>query len=324
MKDKTNGMALFAGGGGLELGLSLALGDAYRCVVYVERDAYAAATLVARMEDQALDPAPIWDDVGTFDGRPWRGVVDLISGGFPCQDISCAGQREGLVKGNRSGLWFEYARIIGEVGPRLVFVENVAALAIRGLDVVLGTLADLGFDADWMPLAAGDLGAGHERERIFILAHSGSRLPERRRGSGEVQCAAAGPEGETRQRERGWDASGDRCQDVADAVRLPSRERSGRERVLDCNQEMGDAEGRGRVQTLCGSEEGVRPFPPGPSDREAWRATLEANPALEPSVCGVADGVAHRMDRLRLCGNGVVPVVASVAFRTLAGRLGIM
>lgn len=171
-REVLNGMALFAGAGGLELGVHLALGDAYRTVVYVEREAYAAASLVGRMEDQALDPAPVWDDVSTFNGRPWRGVVDLISGGFPCQDISSAGRHEGIVKGNRSGLWFEYARIIGEVGPRLVFVENVSALALRGLDIVLGTLADLGFDAEWLPLAAEDLGASHKRERIFILAHN--------------------------------------------------------------------------------------------------------------------------------------------------------
>jgi hypothetical protein len=140
-------LSLFSGGGGLDLGIELAVPGS-RAVVYVEREAYAAAALVARMEEKALVPAPVWDDVTTFDGRAWRGVVDCVAGGFPCQDISNAGKREGI-EGERSGLWTHFARIIGEVGPQLVFVENVGALVVRGLDVVLGDLAALGFDAEW-------------------------------------------------------------------------------------------------------------------------------------------------------------------------------
>ena len=140
-----------------------------RPVCYVEREAFAAAALVARMEDKILAPAPIWSDVSSFDGRPWRGVVDFIAGGFPCQDVSDAGPREGIRRGNRSGLWFEFARIVGEVGPRYVFVENVARLTLRGLDIVLGTLAELGFDAEWTTLRAEEVGAAHERDRTFIL-----------------------------------------------------------------------------------------------------------------------------------------------------------
>ncbi len=168
-----NGLALFAGIGGLELGLSLAIPD-YRAVCYVERDAYAAATLVARMEDSALERAPIWDDVATFDGKPWSGTVDLISGGFPCQDISVAGKGGGL-DGARSGLWAEYSRIIRDVEPGLVFVENVPALAARGLDRVLGDLASLGFDAEWDCFHACALGAPHPRRRMFVLAYSRRR-----------------------------------------------------------------------------------------------------------------------------------------------------
>jgi len=163
-------LSLFSGVGGLDLGIKIAVPGA-RIVGHVEREPYAAAALVARMEDAAMDQAPIWDDVTSFDGSPWRGLVDCIAGGFPCQDISTAGRQEGIRKGNRSGLWFEFGRIIGEVGPRYVFVENVAALALRGLDIVLGTLADLGFDAEWITLGAGDVGAPHQRDRLFILAH---------------------------------------------------------------------------------------------------------------------------------------------------------
>lgn len=82
-----NGLALCAGVGGLELGLRLAIGPSYRTVCFVEREAFAAATLVARMEDEALDQAPVWDDLTTFDGRPWCGVVDLVAAGFPCQPL---------------------------------------------------------------------------------------------------------------------------------------------------------------------------------------------------------------------------------------------
>ena len=122
-------LSLFSGGGGLDYGLQLAEPGAH-AVCYVERDAYAAAVVVARMEDQTVGPAPVWDSVESFDGSPWRGSVDLITGGFPCTDLSLAGKREGL-GGGRSGLWSHFARIIEEVQPRLVFIENVAAKSIN-------------------------------------------------------------------------------------------------------------------------------------------------------------------------------------------------
>src|SRR4051794_17344915 len=103
-------MALCAGAGGLELGLRIALGDGYRCVVYVEREAYAAAALVARMEDSALDSAPVWDDLLTFDAKPWRGVVDLVSAGFSCQPWSPAGKRMGTE--DERWIWPDLYRVI--------------------------------------------------------------------------------------------------------------------------------------------------------------------------------------------------------------------
>ena len=129
-------LSLFSGGGGLDLAASLAIPTA-RTVCYVEGDIQAAELLAARMEAGDVGQAPIWSDVATFGGRRWRGVVDLIVGGFPCQDISLAGRGAGI-EGERSGLWGQYARIIRAVEPRLVFVENVAALTSRGLDRVLG------------------------------------------------------------------------------------------------------------------------------------------------------------------------------------------
>ena len=161
-----NELALFAGAGGGILGGHL-LG--WRTVCAVEWDAYAASVLVARQNDGTLPPFPIWDDVQTFDGRPWQGRVDVVSGGFPCQDISVAGKGAGI-NGERSGMWKHMARIIREVQPRFVFVENSPALTSRGLGIVLGDLAALGYDAKWCVLGASDVGAPHRRKRIWVLA----------------------------------------------------------------------------------------------------------------------------------------------------------
>ncbi len=166
-------LALFAGAGGGILGGHL-LG--WRTICAVEHDPYAASVLCARQNDGLLPPFPIWDDVRTFDGRPWRGLVDVVSGGFPCQDISAAGKGAGI-GGERSGLWLEMARIIGEVRPRYVFVENSPVLTSRGLGIVLGDLAALGFDARWGVLGAADVGAPHLRERIWIRAERRAEQP---------------------------------------------------------------------------------------------------------------------------------------------------
>lgn len=177
-----HGLALCAGIGGLELGLRLALGDRYRLVGAVERDSHAASVLVARMADQALDQAPVWDDLASFDGRPWRGRVDLVTAGFPCQPFSAAGRRRGL--DDHRWLWPEVARVVREMEPALVFVENVRGFLAgpAGLGTVLGDLADLGFDADWQVLSAAALGATHRRERFWLLAHRHDRgLPILRR-----------------------------------------------------------------------------------------------------------------------------------------------
>ena len=165
-----NELALFAGAGGGILGGKL-LG--WRTVCAVEWEPYPASVLCARQNDGLLPPFPIWDDVQTFDGKPWRGIVDVISGGFPCQDISAAGTGDGL-EGERSGMWREMARIIYEVRPQFVFVENSPMLTSRGLGRVLGDLAEMGFDAKWGVLGAADVGAPHQRDRIWIVANSGS------------------------------------------------------------------------------------------------------------------------------------------------------
>lgn len=162
-----NELALFAGAGGGILGGHL-LG--WRTVCAVERDAYAAQVLAQRQNDRALRPFPIWSDVCSFDGTVWRGIIDVISGGFPCQDISGAGKGAGI-DGERSGLWREMARIVGEVRPEYVFLENSPLLVGRGLAVVLGDLAKMGFDAEWCCVSASDLGASHQRDRIWLVAY---------------------------------------------------------------------------------------------------------------------------------------------------------
>jgi site-specific DNA-cytosine methylase len=172
-KRNMNELALFAGSGGGILGGKL-LG--WRTVCAVEWEPYPASVLCARQNDGLLETFPIWDDVCTFDGRPWRGLVDVISGGFPCQDISAAGKGAGI-DGERSGMWGEMARIIHEVRPRFVFVENSPMLTSRGLGRVLGDLASMGFDARWGVLGAADIGANHQRDRIWIVAKWRGQLP---------------------------------------------------------------------------------------------------------------------------------------------------
>jgi DNA (cytosine-5)-methyltransferase 1 len=196
-----NELALFAGAGGGILGGKL-LG--WRTICAVEIDTYQASVLVARQNDGCLSPFPIWDDVRTFDGRPWNGIVDVVSGGFPCQDISAAGKGAGI-NGKKSGLWKAMGRIIGEVRPRFVLVENSPVLTCRGLGTVLGDLASMGYNASWGVLGAEDAiwdlcdpCIDHERARIFILGWDSSQVSNPgcgRCGKPELDCKTGAPEG---------------------------------------------------------------------------------------------------------------------------------
>ena len=163
-----NGLALCAGVGGLELGLHIALGKNYRTICYVERETFAASTLVARMEDEALDSAPIWDDIKTFDGLPWRGKVDILTGGYPCQPFSVAGKRAGTSDSRH--LWPDFKRIIGEVQPSVIFLENVAGHLKLGFSEVGRELLEMGYRVEVGIFSAEEGGAPHKRERMFILA----------------------------------------------------------------------------------------------------------------------------------------------------------
>lgn len=275
-----NELALFAGAGGGILGGHL-LG--WRTVCAVEWTPYAAGVLVARQNDGILPPFPIWDDVQTFDGRPWRGLVDVVSGGFPCQDISAAGGGKGI-EGERSGMWRHMARIVGEVRPRHVFVENSPLLVGRGL-------AALGYDAHWACLSASDCGAPHQRDRIWLVADSNS---EQLRAAGFGQASSKERATEIREEERKriwydpWECS--------EVVAYTSRHYG--ERIITGNP---------NTEERTGSQQG----PTGSRSHGIGRWPTE------PNVGRVANGVAARVDRLKALGNGQVPRVAATAFLKL-------
>ena len=174
---------LFAGIGGFSLGLERA---GMVCKWQVEIDPYARAVLTKHWPE-----VPKHEDVRTFPPPEGEWGVDVICGGFPCQDISSAGLRAGLA-GKRSGLWYEYSRIVGTLRPRFVIVENVADLLIRGADAVLGEFSTLGYDAEWHVIPASAVGAPHRRDRVWFVAWDANRINERsQRAIRSQQCANA-------------------------------------------------------------------------------------------------------------------------------------
>lgn len=314
---------LFAGaGGGILAGQLLG----HRCVCAVEREPYAQAVLVARQNDGTFPPFPIWDDVQTFDGRPWRGIVDVVAGGFPCQDISIAGSGAGI-DGERSGMWHHMARIIGEVRPRYVLVENSPALTSRGLGRVLADLAALGFDARWGVLGASDVGAPHKRERIWIVANAISK-----RDRCEVECGEADRPNATRPAsgtcrssdgngacevanaeqlqgiarlelamQRRWQTEAEQAGLGSSATHMAHGHGHGQQRMVAESQPRND----GRQTGLLGRT-GVFPaWPADPAD------------APESGLGRVVNGMAHRSHRLKAIGNGQVPRVAAAAWKLL-------
>lgn len=158
-------LALFAGAGGGILGGHL-LG--WRTVCAVEWEPYPASVLCARQNDGILPPFPIWDDVRTFDGKPWRGIVDVVSGGFPCQAYSSAASGKNVA----DDLWTEMRRIVADVAPRYVFAENVSRIAING---AADDLEEMGYRSRCVEISAADMGADHIRPRFWLCAHADVR-----------------------------------------------------------------------------------------------------------------------------------------------------
>lgn len=158
-----NELSLFTGAGGGLLASHL-LGHNIVCAV--ERDEYCIEVLMQRQNERTLPAFPVWDDICTFDGRPWRGTVDLVSGGFPCQAFSSAARGRNIAE---KDLWGEMCRVIREVEPRVVFAENVSERAILQAQE---DLLEIGYNSKYLKLSAKDVGADHERDRYWLLAYT--------------------------------------------------------------------------------------------------------------------------------------------------------
>lgn len=278
--------SLFSGIGGLELGLERA---GMQTIWQVERDPYCRRVLAKHWPN-----AQRFDDVcavGAYKLSP----VDLICGGFPCQDISTAGKGAGITEGSRSGLWFEYRRIIRELRPSYVVVENVAALLARGLDTVLGDLAACGYDAEWDCIPAAAVGAPHRRDRLFIVAYAdnyglrhqpkpidGRGYPTVTNDDGSAQ-SMADTDCPRQQQSEG-------C--VSDERRRPSNRRAHVPHTAGSRLE-------GRHQSDC------------------YRTEYAQHWETEPRICRVVDGVPNWAHRIRSLGNAVVPQVAEYIGRLI-------
>jgi DNA (cytosine-5)-methyltransferase 1 len=271
-----------------------------RTVAFCEIEPYCRAVLRKHWPD-----VPIFEDVRNLRAEH-VGPVDVICGGFPCQDISLAGKGAGLA-GERSGLWSEYRRLIDECQPSWVVIENVSALRSRGLETVLGELSALGYDAEWHCIPASAVGAPHRRDRVWIVANSN--------GIGTHGGRAQGA---------GRDEPADSGADVAHAGCLSAQVPAARQQPAE--QEPGGAgedrtahEGRPADDAMRGRHGAPQlVLCPG-------RDRLELSDwwAAEPDVGRVANGVPSRVDRLRALGNAVVPQIPELIGRAILAAEGI-
>lgn len=312
--------SMFAGIGGLELGFEST--GRFETKWQVEIDDYANQVLGKHWPSVAR-----WKNVKTFPPRPvsdWQ--CDVIAGGFPCQDLSFAGKGAGLA-GERSGLFSEIIRVAGIIKPRAIVLENVAALYVRGLGVVLGELAQIGYDAEWHCVSAASVGAPHRRDRVFIVAwHANGEHGDSIRGVQERSAAESSRSGANLR-----DANGD--SKPAGSVHLANADGTQRERSgVSSGIHAGDpninsaSSGREQTQKMADSasvrQSGPRMYgksvnttkgsegetnhvkPSGQGKESHWHS--------EPAVGRVANGVPRRVDRLRCLGNAIVPQVAQV------------
>jgi DNA (cytosine-5)-methyltransferase 1 len=322
-----NLLSICTGGGGLDLAAELAIERA-RVVCMVEREAFAVERLASAMGQGLLAPAPVWSDVRTFRGRPWRGLLDGVFGGIPCQPHSLAGKRLG--EDDERDLWAATRRIFVQSGAWFLWIENVGGmLSSGGAERVWRDVQRLGCAVEGGLFTAAETGWPQERERLFLLAVSDrARSSQRLRRAGDAEQELA-----TAERIRGVD--------MADAEVVGRGEgragsglrgRAGQE-PADGRGDLGDALGRQRDgrsdepqrgaggRTAAGGAGEAPLIPPRPDDGAGWALVRERWPQLEPAVRRMADGVAPRVDRLRLLGNGVHPLEGAYALRTLAARL---
>ena len=310
---------------------------ALRVVASVERQAYAASVLASRMVEGALDPCPIFDDLESFDGRAFRGRVDLVAAGFPCQGASVAGKRRGT--DDARWLWPEVWRITRECGASLLFLENVPGLLTvnhgAAFATILGDLAALGWVAEWDCVPAAAVGAPHVRDRVFVLAADANRIAVRieserdqRQGGSERAAERGNPEpvsdGNSRNasnaacaRPQGAD---DRAPKLPDAA--GSREaRHAADAACDRSQAIWNVRqlDEGKRQERRDDLDGCNVSP-------GWSSVV-GRVAPVPSIRRVDDGTAGGLDdaawheRIHLLGNGVVPQAAARAFAHLQDRL---
>jgi DNA (cytosine-5)-methyltransferase 1 len=271
-------MHLFAGAGG---GLLADRILGHTPVVAVEWEPYPCQVLRERAAEGWFPGLVVWEgDVRNFDPSEYTRQVDCIHAGFPCQDISVAGKQAGVGEETRSGLYREVLRIAGTVRPRLIFLENVAAIKSNGLEQVIKDLAVMGYDTRWMCIRASDVGAPHHRDRWFALAYPNS-----------ARCEGL------------WDSS--------------ERGAAQNSEFSMASEELADSQNKKNVRGQWGmgtfEEEHHNRGSQTDGSREWWE--------VEPNLGRVADGVAHRIHRLKALGNGQVPLQVAVAFRILSEGL---
>lgn len=292
-------LSLCAGTGALDLGITIARGDA-RTVCYVERGAYQAELLAARMEAGELPAAPVWSDLGTFDPVPWRGVVDCVTSGDPCQPNSNAGPMLGA--DDERWLLDRVINVVDAVRPDRFFRENVPGNAHGQLECLVPALEGMGYRVACGIFSARSVGASHGRDRLFVMAdRDGPRSQVAQQpgqpGPEEREFEARSTAGELR-------GLGMVDADRGDRVRLAADQ------------------GRYSIERApSGWSSGLGLFAPGPRD-DRWPDLIRDAPGLKPAIRRVADGVAHRMDRLEAAGNGVVSLAAARAWLGLEARLG--
>lgn len=302
----------------LGVAVKLALAGRVRAVLHVEREAAAAATLVARMDDAALDRAPIWDDVETASSPEVVGYLRrfdnlIVCGGYPCQPFSNAGKRAGV--DDERHLWRHIDRFVGEVKPGVCFFENVPGHLGLGFAEVRRNLEERGYRVAAGIYSSGEVGAPHDRERLYILAVGDAKHPERRSPSvGGALCNA----GEVLLQQEDGSETPDRV-GTTDGRLSQVADANGVRRQQPEGGELGGGRRAGHF-----GEGMVDHYPPHRNHHEAWKGLFQTCKArIEPALPRLASGVAAGLDadRLRISGNGVDPLVAAYAFTSLASSI---
>lgn len=314
---------LFSGIGGFSLGLERA---GMETVAFCEIDKKARLVLNKHWPD-----VPVFEDVSTLtkDALDARGIsVDVICGGFPCQDISLAGKGAGL-EGERSGLWFQFHRLIKEIQPQYAIIENVSALRSRGLDQVLRSLAEIGYDAEWHCIPASAVGAPHRRDRIWIVAHPSSG--EREARTKEPRILRSLPQDGAIN-----DYLGGRGATHSTNVAHPDEQGLQRGKWSGETTEKGEP---GGYLAKCSKDVA---YPTGQRPPRPWESEQPKHPTplvtwetaqsqygcftdfwtVEPNVGRVANGVPNRVDRLKQLGNAVVPQIPELIGRAIINNMG--